>query len=65
MKINLKKTKVLPFNFSKKYDFLPQIHFPGSAPLEVIYETRLLRVIITSNLSWSAHVNDMTIRATK
>ena len=61
MKINLRKTKVLPFNFSKKYDFLPQIHFPGSAPIEVIYETRLLGVIITSNLSWSAHVNDMTI----
>ena len=30
MKINLKKTKILPFNTSKKYDFLPQINFPNS-----------------------------------
>ena len=62
MKINHKKTKI---NFSKKNDFLPQLNFPGCDPLEVIYETRLLGVIITSNLSWSAHVNDMTKRATQ
>ena len=30
MKINLKKTKILPFDTSKKYDFLPQINFPNS-----------------------------------
>ena len=65
MKINFKKTKVIPFNFSKKFDFLPQLHFPDHQPLEVIYETRLLGVILTSNLSWTAHVNDMTKRATK
>ena len=35
------------------------------APLEVIYETRLLGVIISSNLSWEAHVNDITRRSTK
>ena len=33
--------------------------------MEVIYETRLLGVIITSNLSWAAHVDDMTKRATQ
>ena len=64
MKINFKKTKIIPFNFSKKFDFLPQLHFPDSQPLEVIYETRLLGVILTSNLSWTAHVNDITKRAT-
>ena len=65
MKINHKKTKILPFNFSKKFDFLPQLHFPLHEPLVVIYETRLLGVTISSNLSWSAHVNDITMRATK
>ena len=65
MKINHKKTKILPFNCSKKFDFLPQLHFPLHEPLEVIYETRLLGVTISSNLSWSAHVNDITKRATK
>ena len=64
MKINFKKTKVLPFNVSKKYDFLPQLHFPDLDPLDVIYETRLLGVILSSNLSWSPHVNDITKRAT-
>ena len=65
MKINHKKTKIIPFNFSKKFDFLPQLHFPDCEPLEVIYQTRLLGVIISSNLSWSPHVDDMTMRATK
>ena len=32
MKINHKKTKILPFNFSKKFDFLPRPHFPLIRP---------------------------------
>ena len=64
MKINVKKTKILPFNPSKNYGFLPQLSFPNCEPLEVIYETRLLGVTITSNLSWQAHVDDISKRAT-
>ena len=55
----------MPFNFTKRSDFLPQLSFPGGEPLEVIYSTRLLGVIITSDLSWSSHINDITLRATK
>ena len=65
MKINHKKTKIIPFNFSKKFDFLPLLYFPDSEPLEVIYKTRLLGVTITSNLTWTAHINDITTRATR
>ena len=65
MKLNLKKSKIMPFNFCKNLDFLPQLHFPGSEPLEVIYETRLLGVIISSDLTWTAHVNYITSSATK
>ena len=65
MKINFNKSKVMPFNVRKSFDFLPQLHFPGCEPLEVIYETRLLGVIISSNLSWSPHVEFITSRATK
>ena len=65
MKLNHKKTKIIPFNFSKKFDFLPQLSFPNCDPIEVIYETRLLGVIITSNLSWSSHVDDISKRATQ
>ena len=39
MKINHKKTKIIPFNFSKSYDFTPQLHFPNSEVLEVINES--------------------------
>ena len=55
----------MPFNFSKKFDFLPLLHFPDSDPLEVIYKTRLLGVMISSDLSWSEHVRDITTRATQ
>ena len=65
MKINHKKTKIIPFNFSKKYDFLPQLYFPDCDPLKVIYETKLLGVTITSNLSWASHVNEICSRASK
>ena len=65
MKINHKKTKILPFNFSRKYDFLPQINFPDCEPLEVIYHTKLLGITISSDLTWSLHTEDITKRATK
>ena len=64
MLINVKKTKVMPFNNSRNYDFLPQLFFPNSDPLEVIHQTKLLGITITSNLSWQAHVDDITKRAT-
>ena len=64
MKINTKKTKILPFNLTKNYDFLPQLNFPGHEPLEVIYETKLLGVTLASDLSWWPHVKDITRRAT-
>ena len=65
MKINVKKTKIMSFNLSKKFDFLPQISFPNQDPLEVIYKTRLLGVIISSDLSWIPHIQDLTARATR
>ena len=65
MKLNLKKTKVISFDFSKKYNFLPQLSFPNCDPLEVIHETKLLGITITSDLNWSSHVQNICRRATK
>ena len=65
MKINYKKTKIISFNFSKKFSFVPQLGFPNTDPLEVIYNVKLLGVTITSDLSWSAHITNITRRATK
>ena len=64
MKINSKKTKIIPFNLSKKNDFLPQLNLPNCPPIEVIYETKLLGVTLSSNLSWSSHVHDISTRGT-
>ena len=65
MKINFNKTRILPFDFSQKYVFLPQIQFPECKPLEVIYHTKLLGVTISSDLSCSLHTTDITKRTTK
>ena len=45
-------------------NFLPQLRFPGTEPLEVIYQTRLLGITLYSDLSWTSHVNDMANHAT-
>ena len=45
-------------------NFLPQLRFPGTKPLEVIYQTRLLGITLTSDLLWTSHVNDMANHAT-
>ena len=61
MKINLKKTKILPFNFTKSRDFIPELSFPGGDQLDVIYQTKLVGVIVDSSLSWGPHV-DYTVK---
>ena len=45
MKVNIKKTKIIPFNFSKKYDFQPKIYYDGNE-LDVEYKSKLLGVMI-------------------
>ena len=61
MKINLKKTKIIPFNFTKSMDFIPELSFSGGDQLEVIYQTKLVGVIVDSTLSWGPHV-DYTVK---
>ena len=56
MKVNMKKTKIIPFNFTKTKDFIPELSFPGGEPLEVIYQTKLVGVIVDSSLSWGPHL---------
>ena len=65
MKINEKKTKVILFNNSRKYDFPPHLGFDDNDDdvLEVVEELRLLGVVVTSNLNWQAHVDYMCTKA--
>ena len=65
MKINLKKTQTMPFNFSKTRDFIPQLSINGEDNMDVIYQTKLLGLIISSNLSWGDHIDYISKKAAK
>ena len=52
MKLNVKKTKNMIFNFSKKYQFNTDIKLEGET-VETIKQTKLLGAIITDDLSWN------------
>ena len=62
MSINTGKTKIQPFKFSKKFDFVPEMQFEGKT-LEVVYKTQLLGVTITSDCSWNSHINEIVTNA--
>ena len=55
MKLNTDKTKVMIFNRSKKYDFQPEILFQNDL-IDVVESSKLLGVMISSNLKWNMHV---------
>ena len=61
MVLNSKKTKCIPFNSSKSKDFMPQLQLEDGSFLEVIYQLKLVGLVITSELTWSAHV-DYTVK---
>ena len=52
MIINKKKTKVISFNKSKKWDFPPELTFSNGSQLECISETKLVGVMLSGDLSW-------------
>ena len=59
MKINEAKSKVLIFNKSRKFDFPPEFAFQNNEMLEVLEETRLLGLILTSDLRWQANTQSI------
>ena len=61
MKINLPKTKFMVFQPSKTKDFLPQFEIEGT-PIELMEQTKLLGVIIDSNLSWTSNTEFIVSR---
>lgn len=52
MRLNVKKTKNMIFNFSRKYQFNTDIKLEGET-VETIRQTKLLGAIITDDLSWN------------
>ena len=62
MQINHKKSAVIPFNFTRKYDFTPTLTY-DSQPLEVIYKTKLLGLMVTSDGKFEEHIRYLTTKA--
>ena len=51
MKLNVKKSKVIIFNFTENYQFSTRLYLENTL-LEIISETKLLGTIISSDLKW-------------
>ena len=54
MKLNLSKTKLMLFNPCTSRDFMPEIAL-DNIRIDLVEETKLLGVVLTSDLSWTAN----------
>ena len=59
MRINESKLKVILFNKSRKFDFPPEFAFKNGEILEVLEETRLLGLVLTSDLRWKSNTKSI------
>ena len=62
MKLNSDKSKVMLFNKSQKFDFMPEVKLNLNADLEVVEECKLLGIVISSDLKWTAHTKYLCMR---
>lgn len=64
MKLNIKKTKNIIFNFTKKYQFSTQLSVK-SENIELVKEVKLLGTYITDDLKWDKNTKEIVIKAYK
>ena len=64
MKHNIAKTKLMMFNPYKSKDFMPEFNI-NQTRIELVEEAKLLGVIISSDLSWTANTENITKRCNK
>ena len=65
MVLNSKKTKCIPFINSQTKDFMPQLKIQEDDFLEVIYQLKLVGLVVTSDLTWHKHVKYTVGRVNK
>ena len=66
LRIKEKKTEVMKFNFSKSCDFPPELRIKGfEQNLAVATETKLLGLILSNDLKWSANTEYICKKAFK
>ena len=64
MKLNVKKTKNMIINFSKKYQFMTQLNVQNS-DIDMVRETTLLGTVITDQLTWDRNTEELTKKGYK
>ena len=62
MELNLSKTKIMIFNFTKDYQFTTNLKLSGN-DIEVVDKCKLLGTIITSDLKWSENTKELVRKA--
>ena len=65
MKLNLKKTKFMLFNPSRKIDFMPTFSLDNHTEIELVEEMKLLGVVITSDMKFNKNTEFIVKRAFK
>ena len=63
MQINERKSNIMLFNKSRTVDFPPEFSFKNKQHLQVVEETRLLGVVLTSDLRWQANTTALCSKA--
>ena len=58
MKLNVKKTKSMIFNFTKNLQFTTNLDI-NNEPIEVVEETKLLGTYITKDLKWDKNTAEI------
>ena len=63
MKMNEKKSNIMIFNKSKKYDFPPEFAFSNGVNLDCIEEMKLLGITLNTSLRWASNTSKMCVKA--
>ena len=64
MKLNIKKTKSMIFNYSKKHQFITNLKVDDES-IEIVKEAKLLGTVLTDKLTWDRNTEELTKKAYK
>ena len=65
MKLNEDKTKIMLFNRATTIDVLPQVKLSDSKFIELVEETKLLGIMIQSDMNWKSNTKSLLTKGFK